>query len=178
LALLGICAACQVQSVSTPALQTIQAKLDRSGLKPEQENSELHITWALPAGWEAFPARNNLLYEHRQWRAPDRCAGFGVAYIHTPVPFSPKTVIWFAKNQYSSRNSNSHSGRVLKQWSDDAGREWFEAENDTYHVKGFAMSRGCSAWIVYSGYRVRMKPDPSEIAEADSAAASVAPAEQ
>ena len=31
------------------------------------------------------------------------------------------------------------------------GREWFEAQNNKYHVRDYAVVRGFNAWVVYFG---------------------------
>jgi len=166
---------CQFQSISALALQVHQSRVDGSGLEPPMTQDSLDITCALPPGWDQMHPEKNLLYSHRQWRSPDRHAGFGVAYFRTPIPLSASTIIWLAKNQYVKNESEDNSGRLIGQWTDTLGRSWFEAENSLYHVKGYAMTHGFDAWIVYSGYRVRTPPPPTQIDLAERAANSVAP---
>ena len=91
----------------------------------------------------------------------------GVAYMNTPFAVSPQTIIWFAKSEYS--RTDQSKGRLLGLWTDSLGRCWFEAENDTYHVKGYAMTRGCDAWMVYFGYRLAGRAPQAEIALAAKA---------
>jgi hypothetical protein len=126
------------------------------------------------------------LYSHQQWRSPSASAGVGVAYIHTPIPLSTDMLVWFAKNEYAKRQASGDKsgattrpadigGRLIGEWTDSLGRHWFEAESTKYHVKGYAMTRGCEAWIVYSGWRVKSKPCEAEIALGARAADSVVP---
>jgi hypothetical protein len=165
--------ACQVQGVSTVQLEMHQALVNRTGLSPLHLDKPLRIAFAPPQEWDPLPLDSNILYSHQQWRSPDHHVGMGVAYMHTPVPFSPQTLIWFAKAHYA--NSDDGSGHLIGQWTDDLGRCWFEAENSRYHVRGYAMTRGNDAWMVYSGYRVKNHPPSTEILLAARGADSVAP---
>jgi hypothetical protein len=165
---------CQYQAVSAIRLQIHQSRLNKDGLSELLVSPELNVTCAVPNQWDRLRESRNLFYAHQQWRSPDRHAGMGVAYMHTPVAMSPQTIIWFAKSQYSNE-AKSENGRLLGEWSDSLGRSWFEAENNEYHVRGYAMTRGCDAWIVYSGYRVKAMPPEDEIALGEKAAESVAP---
>jgi hypothetical protein len=166
-------AGCQIQAISVVQLEMHQALVNRSGLSALHLVSKLHVSCAPPERWDQLPLTSNWIYSHQQWRSPDRHVGMGVAYMHTPFLFSAQTLIWFAKAQYA--NSDDGSGRLIAQWTDPLGRCWFEAENDTYHVRGYAMTRGNDAWIVYSGYRVRTGPPKTEILLAARGADSVAP---
>jgi hypothetical protein len=166
---------CQVQEVSSAQLQIHQERLDRDGLTPVQMREDLHITFAEPKGWDCLPLNTNLLYTHQQWRSADRHVGFGIAYIHTPLPLPAEAIVWLAKNQYSKGSNRDEHGKLLDEWTDTLGRRWFEAENDLYHIRGYAMTHGNSAWVVYSGFRVRARPEPEEVAVGERAAESIAP---
>jgi hypothetical protein len=172
-AALSLLAGCQIQTVSIFKLEMHQSEVIRTGLSPVHVDPRLKVSVAPPAQWDQMPLRTNLLYTHEQWRSPDRHVGMGVAYIHTPVAFSPQTLIWFAKAQYVHRTDGK--GRLIGQWTDSLGRCWFEAENETFHVRGYAMTRGTDAWIVYSGYRVKNQPPATEIVLAGRGADSVVP---
>jgi hypothetical protein len=173
LAALMALSACQVTSVSTAQLEIHQAFINRSGLSPVELNQALRITCAPPRDWTPLPLTTNILYTHQQWRSPDHHVGMGVAYMHTPIPFSPQTLIWFAKAHYA--NANDGSGHLIGQWTDELGRCWFEAENDRFHIRGYAMTHGHDAWMVYSGYRIHAHPASTEILLAARGADSVAP---
>ncbi len=170
------CAGCQYQSISTADLQIHQWNLNKTGLTAVHVDSMLRITCAPPEEWEPLRPQNNLIYSHQQWRSPDRHVGMGVAHMHTPVPLSAETIIWFAKTRYSETHKTE--GRLLGQWTDSLGRCWFEAENEKYHVIGYAMTRGLDAWVVYSGFRLGSDPPQSEIALAAKGADSVVPLPQ
>lgn len=172
-AALALCAGCQYQTISAAELEIHQLRLNKSGLASLHEDSILRITCAPPEQWDQLPPRRNMIYSHRQWRSPDRQVGMGVAYMNTPVAVSPQTIIWFAKSEYT--RTDQSKGRLLGLWTDSLGRCWFEAENDTYHVRGYAMTRGCDAWMVYFGYRLTGKASEAEIALAAKGAESVAP---
>jgi hypothetical protein len=168
--------ACQLQTISTVQLQIHQSLLDKNGLAPPHLDLDVQITCAPPAQWEMLPLHKTLLYTHQQWRSPDRMVGMGVAHLRTPIPLPAQMIIWFAKKQYSTNDSDAgKDGRLLSQWTDGLGRAWFEAENDTYHVKGCAMTHGFDAWVVYSGYRMHTHPDNDEIALAAKSADAVVP---
>ena len=164
---------CTVQTVSVFKLEMHQSLVNRTGLTPVHVNDQLKVTVATPVGWDVMPSKPNILYTHQQWRSPDRHVGMGVAYLHTPIVISPQTLIWFAKAQYVSRTDGK--GRLIAQWTDSLGRCWFEAENQIYHVRGYAMTRGNDAWIVYSGYRVQTHPLQGDIMLAQRGADSVVP---
>jgi hypothetical protein len=166
-------AGCQIQGVSAVELEMHQAMINRLGLSSLHMIQKLRVTCAPPDQWDQLPLNSNWIYSHQQWRSRDRHVGMGVAYMHTPILFSPQTLIWFAKAQYAS--SDDGSGRLIGQWTDSLGRCWFEAENDTYHIRGYAMTRGHDAWIVYSGYRVQAHPPKTEVLIAARGADTVAP---
>jgi len=172
-AAIAILAGCQYQAVSTVQLEIHQDTINLSGLSPLHADKPLHVSCAPPDSWDQLPLHANLLYTHQQWRSLDRHVGMGVAYMHTPIPISPQTLIWFAKAQYS--HSDDGSGRLIAEWTDSLGRCWFEAENKTYHVRGYAMTHGHDAWVVYSGYRVQARPPAAEILLAARGAETVAP---
>ena len=60
-------------------------------------------------------------------------------------------IAWLAQKEYSKR---SDDGKLLATWEDNLGRPWFEAENTRFHVRGYIVSRGFEAWIIYCGYRL------------------------
>ena len=167
---------CVQQVISTRSLFQHQALVEMEGLQPVRVYDALHVTCAMPRKWENLPDDKGMLYDHVQWRSPSLQTGIGVAYIHTPLPLSAQVLIWFAKAEYTKKQTRQEpGGRVIGEWTDALGRAWFEAENDKYHVKGYAMTRGFDSWIVYTGYRVKSPPNWSEIGLAARAADSVAP---
>jgi len=89
-----------------------------------------------------------------------------------PLPLAARTIIWFAKLEYSKR---ADDGKVLREWDDDLGRPWFEAENNKYHVRGYVVVKGFEAWIVYCGYRTAFPPQVSELAAAQRSAETIMP---
>jgi hypothetical protein len=169
---------CQpAQSVSVRRLIAHQALIDFSGLKPPETLENLKVAASVPQKWNALPVQNKALYIHQQWRSPTRSTGVGVAYIHMPLPMTAKTIIWFAKLQYAKQYSKDGQpqGRLIAEWTDSIGREWFEAENEKYHVRGYAVTDGFDAWIVYSGYRVKDPLQPAEIATASRSMDTIMP---
>jgi hypothetical protein len=164
---------CQIHTVSLTELEEHQSLMNRTGLAPVHVNDILKVSCTPPEYWVQLPLTENVLYAHQQWRSPDHRVGMGVAHIHTPFAFSPEMMIWFAKMQYTACSDGS--GRLIAQWTDALGRCWFEAQNDTYHVLGYAMTRGLDAWMVYSGYRVKTDPPAGEIQLAARGADTVTP---
>jgi hypothetical protein len=86
-----------------------------------------------------------------------------------------QALLWLAKNEYLRRTRDHKDGKLIGQWTDSLGRQWFEAANSKYHVFGYAMTRGDKAWIVYSGWRTSHEPQPEEIAIARRSLESVVP---
>ena len=66
-------------------------------------------------------------------------------------------------------------GKIIRQWHVELGREWFEAENDKYHMTGYVMTRGFDAWINYCGYRMTEPMEPLEIQLGNKALDTVIP---
>ena len=65
--------------------------------------------------------------------------------------------------------------RLINEWTDELGRNWFEVENNKYHVRGYALAQGFEAWIVYFGYKLNYPPDLGEISLAARAADTFVP---
>jgi hypothetical protein len=137
-----------------------QAMIDFSGLKPAEPLEALKASCSVPRQWEQLPLRRTPLYAHQQWKSPSTHTGVGVVYVHLPLPLSERTLIWFAKREYTK---SSTDGKVIGQWTDEIGREWFEAENNKYHVRGYVMVRGFNAWMVYFGSKTGYPPDVAEL---------------
>lgn len=176
-ALLGLVSAgtgCQqAASVGTHRLIEHQALIDFNGLGTMTENRSLRVNAAVPTNWESLPVHATALYTHQQWRSPTRTTGVGVAYLRLPVPLSPKAILWFAKNEYAKKKTGE--GKDLGQWVDSTGRHWFEGENEKYHVRGYVITKGFDAWIVYFGYRVISIPNGAELNLAAKCAEKVLP---
>jgi hypothetical protein len=178
IALVGaLCSACQVTpGVSVKKLEEHRESSDLSGLQPAKPVDTLGVSWAIPGNWSLLPAKKHPLYTHQQWRSPTMATGVGVAHIQMPFALPASTILWFAKNEYLKRAAkDSKDGQLIAQWTDSLGRQWFEAENNKYHVLGYVMSRGSEAWVAYSGYRVTVEARPLEIELAERSLESVVP---
>ncbi len=92
--------------------------------------------------------------------------------MHLPLPLSTDMVIWLAKQRYAERDEDGH---VIAEWTDPLGRHWIEAENRKFHVRGYALTEGCSAWFVYFGYKINRPLHPGEIAMAAKSLETVVP---
>ena len=164
---------CQTTAtVSSRRLIEHQAMIDFSGLKPAVQVADVKASIGTPEHWEELPPKLTALYSHEQWRGPSTHTGVGILYAHLPFPLSPSTVVWFAKQEYSKKQSG---GKVIGEWVDSLGRSWFEAEDEKYHVRGYVMTQGFSAWMVYFGYRTKYPPDLAEISQAARSAESAVP---
>lgn len=134
--------------------------VDFSGLNPMGSIERVKASCSLPSKWIPLRCQYNPLYTNQQWKSPSGYSGVGIVYAHLPFPLSAKTLLWFAKLEYSK---NGEDGKALSQWTDELGRPWFEAENDMYHVRGYAVTNGFSAWIVYFGYKTNRPPSAAEL---------------
>jgi hypothetical protein len=161
--------------ISTAKIIRQQALIDFTGLLPAQQLEKLKVSWATPREWEALPPKRGPMFVHQQYRSPSGTTGVGVAYVHLPFPVPTGAIAWLAQREYLRRYTDNKEGKVLARWTDDAGREWFEAENNKYHGTGYVMSKGCEAWIVYSGYRVTSPPNAEEISVSRRSATTIVP---
>jgi hypothetical protein len=161
--------------VSTHQILRQQALLDFTGLLPNHDNEILKVSWAVPRDWDALALKRGPMFVHQQYRSPSGVAGVGVAYVRLPFPLPTGVVAWLAQREYLRRYADNREGRVIESWTDDAGREWFEAENNKYHGTGYIMCRGHEAWIVYSGYRVNQTPNAEEISVSRRSARTIIP---
>ena len=161
LALLACASGCQTSTpVTNRRLIEHQAMIDFSGLGEAETIEPLKVSCSVPRRWEAMPLKKTALYSHQQWKSPSTHTGVGVVYVRLPLPFSTKTLIWFAKREYTKA---SDDGEMIGQWTDELGREWFEAQNNKYHVRGYAVVRGFNAWFVYFGSKTGYPPDVAEL---------------
>jgi len=149
-----------------------QAMIDFSGLQPAQTIDGVKASCSVPHQWEALPVKKTGLYSHQQWKSPSTHTGMGVVFIRLPLPLSEHTLLWLAKREYTKA---SDDGKLIGQWTDEVGREWFEAQNNKYHVRGYAIVRGFNAWLVYFGSKTGYPPDLAELALAARAVESFLP---
>ena len=160
-ALVLVATGCQTASkVTNRRLIEHQALIDFSGLAPAEPVDGVKVSCSVPRQWEAMPLKKTPMYAHQQWRSPSSHTGVGVVYVRLPLPLSERMLLWFAKREYTKSNED---GKSVGQWTDEVGREWFEAQNNKYHVRGYALVRGFSAWIVYFGSRANHPPDVAEL---------------
>ena len=146
--------------------------LDLSGLRAMETIDSIDARCAIPNGWDELRLHKTAIYTHQQWRSPSMHTGVGVVHVRMPLPLSSRMLVWFAKREYTKKQED---GRIIREWTDEQGRPWFEAENDKYHACGFAVTKGFEAWIVYSGYKVAHPPEPTEIAVAGRCLQTIVP---
>jgi hypothetical protein len=164
---------CQLSpTISKASLAHRKQVQDTTGLAEVETVAAVKARCAPPQKWEALSIKKMSMFTDMQWRSPTRLTGVGVVYVRLPLPFAARTLIWFAKMEYSKR---ADDGRVLNEWTDEIGRPWFEAENNKYHVRGYVVTKGFEAWIVYCGYRTAFPPQPSELATAQRSVETIMP---
>jgi hypothetical protein len=172
LALLCLIASTGCQGVKTDAIASQRAFIDFAGLGPVTNFRALGASGSVPLIWDPLPLKENSLYSHEQWRSPTLTTGVGIAFIHLPFPLPAGAVLWFAQREYTARESD---GRSLGRWTDDVGRDWFAAENKRFYVRGYVITRGMDAWIVYCGYRRANAPKPYEFSLAVRSMETIVP---
>src|ERR1051325_467327 len=119
---------CQMAAPAPKAAFTdYRQNLSEVGLALPMAVDPLKGNAAFPPGWTSLPLQKTALYTHQQWRSPSKRTGVGVPYVRMPLPLSTKTLVWFAMNEAGKKTNN---GKIIRQWHDELGREWFEAEND------------------------------------------------
>lgn len=117
-----------------------------------------------PSAWESAPLKQTMMYSRQEWFGPSHHTGLGVVYVHMPLPMAADALVWLARQQYTSRPDG---GKMVNQWTDAAGRSWFETAGKDYHARGYIISAGSSAWIAYCDYRTQFAPQPAELSIAE-----------
>lgn len=164
---------CQVsQTVPAQRLIQHQVMIDCSGLMEQETVAEVKAHIAPPQKWDKLAAKKTLLFTDSQWRAPSRMTGVGVAYVRLPIPLPAKALIWIAKREYAQKAGD---GKLIAEWTDELGRPWFEAENSTYHIRGYAMTKGFEAWIIYCGYKMIEPPSAADLGLAGRCLETIVP---
>jgi hypothetical protein len=169
---LALMAGCQSPQPAPARLINHRAMIDFSGLSPVQTFSEVQVQGSVPHSWQRTKLKQTSLYTDMQWRSPSGNTALGIAAINMPLPFSSKVLLYFAQREYAKKNAD---GRVLNQWVDHLGRQWFEAENTNYRVRGFIVTRGFDGWVIYSGYKTAYPPDGNELSLGARAVETLAP---
>jgi len=171
--LLGTGAGCQTAPpVSVRSLINHQAMIDFSGLRSVEQFDLVKAQAAPPASWKQLALKRGPMYTDMQWRSPSGSSAVGVAHVKMPLPLGARTLLWFAKGQYAKQ---SEDGRILGQWVDTLGRSWFEAETNKYRVRGFIVTKGFEAWIIYNGFKTQIPTDVSELAMGARAMETIVP---
>ena len=164
---------CQLaQTVPTQRLIQHQAMIDPTGLKETEVVELVKVHICAPQRWETLDPKKHSLYTDMQWRSPSRQTGVGICYIRMPLPFSAQTLMWLAKQEYSKK---SQDAQVLGEWSDPLGRPWFEAQNSKYHIRGYVVTKGFEAWVIYCGYRRAQPPSAPELGVAGRSLETIVP---
>ena len=164
---------CQMaQTVSTARLIQHQAMIDPTGLKESEVIEPVKVHISAPQKWEQLEAKRHSLYTETQWRSPSKMTGVGVAYVRLPLPIPARSIAWLAQKEYSKK---ADDGKIIGTWDDALGRPWFEAENSRYHVRGYIVSKGFDAWIIYCGYKTEQPPSASELGVAARALETIVP---
>jgi hypothetical protein len=146
--------------------------VDPSGLRDVETVDLVKVHVAAPKKWDVLPPKKASLYTDMQWRSPSHLTGVGVAYVHLPLPMSAQTIAWLAEKEYSKRSGD---GKLIARWDDELGRPWFEAENSRYHVRGYIVTKGWEAWIIYCGYKREQPPSAAELGIASRSLETIMP---
>ena len=155
---------CQMGPMPSKAeLLEVREAVDETGLGLPMAVKEVNVNAALPSGWLSLGIQKAAMYTHTQWRSPSKRTAVGSTYVKMPLPISTKTLVWFAMNEAGKRTK----GQIIRQWTDELGREWFEAENTKYRMTGYVMTRGFDAWINYYGYRIAEPKQDEEVGAAE-----------
>lgn len=125
-----------------------------------------------PQAWQTGPLKQTAMYSQQEWYGPSHHTGLGVVFVHMPIPMPTSTLVWLAEKQYTQREDG---GKMISQWTDPAGRNWFEAVSKTYHAKGYVIADGSNAWIAYCGYRTQFQKQDAEVAVAEQAMNALRP---
>ncbi|HYO11500.1 MAG TPA: hypothetical protein VER17_21230 [Tepidisphaeraceae bacterium] len=164
---------CQfAQTVPTARLIQHQAVIDVAGLKEVETYDAVKVHVAAPQKWETLAPKRTTLFTDMQWRSPSKMTGVGVAHIRMPLPLPAGALVWLAKKEYSK---GSGDGELLGQWTDSLGRPWFEARNARYHVRGYAVTKGFDAWVIYCGYKREQPPSAAELGLAARSLETIVP---
>jgi hypothetical protein len=170
---LFVLSGCQLAPSVAPArLIRHQAMVDPAGLTESTPVDELKVHIAAPQKWDPLTLHKHSLYTNTQWRSPSRMTGVGVAYVRLPVPLPAKAIAWLAQKEYAKR---ADDGKILGTWEDALGRPWFEAENTRYHIRGYVVSKGFEAWIIYCGYKREQPPSAAELNVAGRSLETIVP---
>lgn len=164
-----------VPSTTSTSLLNHRAAVDFTGLRPARMIDTIKASVTSPVGWDRLVTQRAALYTHEQWRSPSMQTGVGCAYIRMPLPFSADTICWLARQEYAKQSKHGDGGKITSNWTDNLGRVWFEGENKRYHVRGYVVTHGFEAWIVYFGYRVPSTPDPGELSVAMRSLEAIVP---
>lgn len=163
---------CQVNpGPSNAQLVEESRKVDEAGLDVPAAVAAMNVHAALPLGWMSLGIQRSALYTHQQWRSPSKRTAVGSTYVRMPLPLSTKALVWVVLGEAGKRTT----GKILRQWTDELGREWFEAENGKYRMTGYVMTRGFDAWINYAGYRLNEEQNSTELELAGRSLATFVP---
>ena len=173
-ALFAFISGCQTNANTPSRAELLEhvEQVDDLGLTPPTEVADVKITGSFPTSWTPLRLQKTAMYTHQQFRSPTRRTAVGLTYVRMPLPLSTKTLVWFAAGEVGKKVND---GKLIRQWTDELGREWFEAENSKYHMVGYVMTRGFDAWINYCGYRIIEPQEPTEIALGHKALDTILP---
>ncbi len=162
---------CQ-QTVLSSRLIQHQAMVDPTGLKDVETNDTVKVHVSAPQKWDFVQQKKSAMYSHVQWRSPSRQTGVGVAHARLPIPLPADAIVWLAQSEYTKRDK---SARLISRWEDSLGRPWFEAENSRYHIRGYVVTKGFDAWVIYCGYKREQPPSAHELGVAARSLETIVP---
>jgi hypothetical protein len=149
-----------------------QSMIDFSGLEPMAADPDVHCSLSIPQHWKALPLKEGSMYKHQQWQSPSGTTMLGIVWARSPLPLPAKTIVWLAKDEYAKKKPG---GKLLNEWTDKFGRQWFEAQTDKHHGRGYVIVDGRDIWIAYSA-SLRARPlAPGELSQSARCLESIRP---
>jgi hypothetical protein len=129
---------------------------------------------ALPASWGEEPEKHGDTHTDAEWQSPTHHTVFGAVYIDAPPMVPGKSIEKDVKKNYVKRQPDGH---ITSEWTDSAGRNWFQVDASGTHTKAFVIAHGHRAWFVYYRYDNSGPSPRHEVDVADHAINEVQPTE-
>lgn len=167
---LGLCvlvASCRMSgNVSEAALVLHNSQASGAGLSGAVGVEPLKVSMSPPAGWRPAQLHQANRYAYQQWWSQSGRTAVGVTYVRMPLPMNSKMVVTLAACE---------GGRVIREWTDAIGRQWFEGERNGHRMVGYVLIRGFDAWINYSAWSLAESQVPAELELANRSIETIIP---
>jgi hypothetical protein len=104
----------------------------------------------LPSSWKVEPIKQTDTHVAHEWRSLTGRTVLGTVYIHVPPLMPAHALVKTVKEHYVKDQTK---GKITDEWTDSAGRHWFEVDADGTHTKGYVIARDGHAWFAYYRYQ-------------------------